>query len=304
MSEARSHGKVILLGEHAVVYGVPAIAGGISLGARARALTCAGPSSVQAGPSRATIGDGSDLGRALHDLISALEVRGAWAIEVELELPAGAGLGASAALAVAVARAVLSGAEQAPDEARVARAALAWERVFHGNPSGVDTAAAALGGCISFVRGQAPIAVPLARPLELGVVLAGPPASTKLMVDGIARLKERRPEIVAKAFDGIRSLVGNALGCLAAGDVVGLGRLLDLNQMLLAGLLVSTEEIERACRLARDAGALGAKLTGAGGGGAVIALLPDQDPERVLQAWRGAGLTCFRAQIRERRGAA
>jgi mevalonate kinase len=71
---------------------------------------------------------------------------------------------------------------------------------------------------------------------------------------------------------------------------------MDLNQMLLSGLMVSTEGIERACASARTAGALGAKLTGAGGGGAVIALA-DLDPEPVLAAWRSEGLVCFAATV-------
>lgn len=100
---------------------------------------------------------------------------------------------------------------------------------------------------------------------------------------------------------GIESLVKNARLALEAGDVTGLGRLLDLNQMLLSGLMVSTEEIETACRVAREAGALGAKLTGAGGGGAVIALC-EADPEPVLDAWRRQGLTCFSTRVAARVG--
>jgi len=116
------------------------------------------------------------------------------------------------------------------------------------------------------------------------------------MVAEVARLKARRPEVFAKSMEGIRSLVKNARLALEAGDVPGLGRLMDLNQMLLSGLMVSTAEIEQACRIARDAGAFGAKLTGAGGGGAVVAVC-DRDPAPVLRAWRDAGLDCFSATV-------
>jgi mevalonate kinase len=127
--------------------------------------------------------------------------------------------------------------------------------------------------------------------------LAGPPASTKLMVEGVARLRERRAEIVDKALEGIRALVQNAKLCLEAGDLPGLGSLMNYNQMLLSGLFVSTEGIEHCCALAREAGALGAKLTGAGGGGAVIALC-DGDSAPVLAAWRAAGIECFGSTVR------
>jgi mevalonate kinase len=116
------------------------------------------------------------------------------------------------------------------------------------------------------------------------------------MVEGVARLSARRPDLVGKSVSGITALVENARLCIEAGDAPGLGKLMDLNQMLLAGLMVSTEGIERACATARSAGALGAKLTGAGGGGCVIALA-DLDPEPILTAWRAEGLECFAATV-------
>jgi mevalonate kinase len=241
--------------------------------------------------------DGSGLGQAFGAVLRELEAP-ALEVKVEVALPTGAGLGASAALGVAIARAVLDATNRSDaDVSDVLRAATAWEQVFHGNPSGIDTAAAALGGCLWFVRGEGPKPLALGTPLTLVIAIAGPPASTKQMVESVARLRERRPEIVQKAFVGIRSLVENARLCIEAGDVVGLGKLFDLNQMLLAGLHVSTEGIERACAIAREAGALGAKLTGAGGGGCVIALT-DPDPEPVLAALGAAGFEAFSTVIR------
>jgi mevalonate kinase len=216
-----------------------------------------------------------------------------------LELPAGSGLGVSAALGVALARAVLGVTRESspPDVSeRVLAAAAAWEGVFHGAPSGVDAAVAERGGCIQFSRGGGIEPVRLARPLPLVVAVAGPPASTKLMVSEVARLRERRPDVVRKAFDGILALVNNARLCLEAGDLPGLGKLMDLNQMLLAGLMVSTEGIERVCDIARKAGALGAKLTGAGGGGVVVALA-DLDPAPLLAALRAEHVECFSATV-------
>lgn len=296
---ARANGKVILLGEHAVVYGVPAIAAGIERGVNAVA-TVATSSLLRiahAGEGRvAALGDGSDLGRAFEALLGALSAENL-SVEAELELPPGSGLGASAALGVAIARAVLDARGEARDPARVLAACAAWEGVYHGNPSGVDAAAAASAGCISFDKQHGPEPLTLARDLVLAIGLAGPPASTKLMVEGVARLHARRPEVVNKALEGIRALVQNAKLCLGAGDLPGLGSLMNYNQMLLSGLFVSTEGIERCCALAREAGALGAKLTGAGGGGAVVALC-DGAAEPVLGAWRAEGIECFGSFVR------
>jgi mevalonate kinase len=295
---ARANGKIVLLGEHAVVYGVPAIAAGIERGVNAHAELAAA-STLRIGDRCATPDDDSDLARSFQALLAALAAPPV-AVEATLELPPGSGLGASAALGVAIARAVLCAAGQAAETPRVLLAAAAWEGIYHGNPSGVDAAAAAHDGCIWFEKGVGMQPLALARDLALAVGLAGPPASTKAMVESVARLRERRPAVVDKALEGIRALVKNARLCLESGDLPGLGSLMNYNQMLLSGLFVSTEGIERCCGLARDAGALGAKLTGAGGGGAVIALCGG-DSEPILAAWRAAGIECFGTQVRAQR---
>ena len=295
---ARANGKIVLLGEHAVVYGVPAIAASIERGVEARALLSQS-SSLRIGERSALPEDNSDLARGFKALLEALGAPPV-AVEATLELPPGSGLGASAALGVAIARAVISAAGQASDSARVQSAAAAWEGAHHGNPSGVDAAAAASDGCIWFEKGVGMQPLALARDLRLAIGLAGPPASTKAMVESVARLRERRPAVVDKALEGIRALVKNARLCLESGDMPGLGSLMNYNQMLLSGLFLSTEGIESCCALARDAGALGAKLTGAGGGGAVIALC-DGDFEPILAVWRAAGIECFGSQVRAQR---
>ena len=114
------------------------------------------------------------------------------------------------------------------------------------------------------------------------------------MVESVARLRERRPETTQKAFDAIHTLVKNARLAIEAADRKAVGQLLDLNQMLLSGLFVSTPDIEQMCSTARAAGAFGAKLTGAGGGGCVVALV--DRPEvgaKVLSAWKSDGFDGF-----------
>jgi len=314
-------GKVILLGEHAVVYGVPAIVVGIDRGATARA---AAPDKVGAqGASSELVlrAEGreqsltvlpdatSDLARAFSALLEACAVTAAVRVEAATELPAAAGLGCSAALAVAIVRALDAWLERpaASLEETIERA-MAWEKVFHGNPSGIDATAAARGGCLLYERnhgGARMHELQLSTPLTLAIGHTGIPSTTRAMVEHVARLRERRPDLVEKSFDGIRSLVNNARLALEANDVVGLGRLMDLNQMLLSGLMLSTEEIEAMCRIAREAGALGAKLTGSGGGGCVVALV-ENDAEPVLAGWDKAGFRSFstrafqRAQASER----
>lgn len=290
----RGNGKTVLLGEHAVVYGMPAIAAGISLGASARAVA-ADRGSIRIAEQSALVGDDSELSRALEQVCSELGA-GPHEVQVDVNLPLGSGLGGSAAIGVAVARALLSARGEPESEARVLAGAAAWERVFHGNPSGVDAAAAYSGACIWFSKAGGPEPMFVGAPLELAICLAGPPASTKQMVENVRQLGDRRPDLLGKSLAGIESLVRNGRLCIEAGDRAALGQLMDLNQMLLAGLFLSTPEIERACAVARESGALGAKLTGAGGGGAVIALA-DGSAAPIEAAFREAGFRAFSTSI-------
>jgi len=311
-ASATASGKIILLGEHAVVYGAPALAAGIDRGATATAeLAPAGHDScLTLGSTRhrpdfdpGSAGEGRAFAALLGDLRAGPALP-PLAIGAELDLPPGTGLGSSAALGVAIARAALLAAGHPADDAAVIVRADAWERVFHGNPSGIDTAAAAVGGCFRFTRGEGPRPLVPARDLVLCVGLTGVSTSTREMVEGVARLRVRKPDLVDRAVNGITALVENAALAIEAGDLSAVGKLMDLNQMILAGLMLSTEDIENLCRAARQAGALGAKLTGKGGGGSVLALVADEAAaEPVLAAWRDAGYKGFVTNVTRTRAA-
>ena len=301
----RGAGKVILLGEHAVVYGVPAIAVGIERGARAWTTNAGGERGKPATLSIPTWDifvnerDSVVLAQAFRALLDATRSESVGALEgVALEadgdLPPGGGLGSSAAVGVAIARALDPSATVSAIERRV----MEWERVFHGNPSGIDAAVAARGGCIHFTRGGPIESVQVPSGLHLCIGHSGMGSSTKAMVELVSNRLAQNPTLVEKSWSGIRSLVGNARLALQSGDLRALGKLLDLNQMILSGLFVSTAEIEELCGLARSAGALGAKLTGAGGGGCVVALTESAEGAvPILSAWKRAGYDGFHTWI-------
>jgi mevalonate kinase len=314
VATASACGKVILLGEHAVVYGVPALCGALKRGAEVDVVPGEGRLLVPAWNVRTATadellqGDGdSSLAQAyaaiLRTLPSGLPRPFRFDFVVRFSLPTGAGLGSSAALAVALVRALAlvgeSGLGRSLTAAEVDAAAFAAEQVFHGQPSGLDHTVAQHGGFGLFRRGQglSPLSGLGDLPsLPLCIGHTGRARDTKGRVARVAELYRQDEASVRRRFDHIASLVGSAAAAIQRGDLKTLGRAMNENQAELACLDVSCPEIEAMCDLARAAGALGCKLTGGGGGGCVVALAPGREAD-VAAAWQGAGFTSFLVEV-------
>ena len=285
-------GKVILLGEHAVVHGWPAIAVGIERGVTAEAVTAErdllrlSPWDLALGPDAE--GD-EPLERAFAAALAVYPSRPALEVSAKVDLPAGAGLGCSAAIGVAVLDAIDEALGIERSRTDLAKAALAWEKVFHGNPSGIDNTMSAIGGVALYRKGDELRSLHSNKPLHLVIGYSGEPSSTKEMVASVGRQLENDRERVNKAFEGIEVLVRNAKLAIEAGDLVALGQLLDLNHTILSSLMLCTTKLDDMCQAARRAGALGAKMTGAGGGGCMFALAPKRDEALQLRDVLGEG---------------
>ncbi|TNF24239.1 MAG: mevalonate kinase [Deltaproteobacteria bacterium] len=266
-------GKAILLGEHFVVHGAPALA----VPVRGREVEVR----VSPGP-----GEWRVQGNALAYVRTMVEHLGldpdGLALTVGGTLPIGSGLGSSAALAVALVRAL-----GVRDTEEVRRLAHGLERLAHGRPSGVDDAVAAYGRPVWFEGGVVtPIEAPAALPLWIATTPPGP--STKVAVASVARWGEAHPERFGRLLDASRADTERGRELLAAGAWERLGALLDDAHVRLSEVGVSTPTLDAVCAAAREAGAWGAKLTGAGMGGAALVLAPNDLDLRAALVQAGA----------------
>jgi mevalonate kinase len=291
-------GKVILLGEHSVVYGYPALAGPLSYGVTARGVKAKKPQLALSGT----------LNRAQRALLTRSFQRAAGLcgnpgvkVSLESELPLSMGLGSSAALSVACVRLLLKAAGRKDTPREVARVALEMEREFHGTPSGVDHTTSAEQQLILYKRLPDQSAGRLRalkspRPLKVLVALAGERSPTKKTVAALRERQARWPARYQRLFQQIGTVATEGAKAVEAGDLEALGDAMNVNQGLLSALGLSSPPLESMVYRLRAMGALGAKLTGAGGdGGAVIGLFLEPEPAvaKLLQL----GVRCFSSQL-------
>jgi hydroxymethylglutaryl-CoA reductase len=239
------------------------------------------------------------LHRALDLVLTRMGVRDrAMRIEVFPQVPRAMGLGGSAAVAVAVIRAVARHFKIESPDPDTNALAFECERLSHQRPSGVDNTVATFGQMIVFKRGDPPSMEPLAtpKPIPLVIGLTGVESLTAVTVNRVYKAWQRNHALYDRIFQEIDSLTNQAIAAIKAYDLEQLGELMNINQGLLNALQVSSWELEELIQIARDNGALGAKLTGGGGGGAMIALCP-QDPERVVEAMQKAGYQAMQTEI-------
>ncbi|UJR84165.1 hydroxymethylglutaryl-CoA reductase, degradative [Sandaracinus amylolyticus] len=292
----RAHGKIILFGEHAVLYGRPGLVAAIERGVSVSVAPGTGRLSVSTPGRDSSDGDHGRIATAFDEILRVAGVaRSAlhWDFHVEFELPPGTGLGSSAAFSTALARAVLRAATGSRDPQSIAASANAAEAVFHGQASGIDQAIAQHGGLALYTTADGLRRFPAssAPALRLCVGFTGHTRSSRSMIARVRSQLEREPQRVLASFDRIATCVADGARAITDGDLAALGGAMTRNHQELDWLGVSSVEIEALREIALEHGALGAKLTGAGGGGCVIAVAPDL--ERVREAWARAGLHAF-----------
>ena len=281
-ADGSAAGKVILLGEHGVVYGRHALA--VPLPDAVRVTLREAPALSH------------DLPGAYVDrLLDALGVTDTgWRIDVDCRLPLGKGLGSSAAIAVAVARAFNARLGLGLDAERINAIAFESEKFAHGTPSGIDNTLATFARPMLF-RNDGNLrcdTLELVAPPPLVVAWGEETGRTSEMVAAVRARYERAQPNFEALFDQMDALSREGAALLAAADWRALGERMNICQGLLNAIGVSTPGLERMISLARYSGAAGAKLTGAGGGGSIVALCPGT-VEEVSTALRHSGYVTF-----------
>jgi mevalonate kinase len=317
---ASAPGKVTLFGEHAVVYGYPALVVAIErrvyafaesrednvIKISAKDLRVPGIVISYIGSEVVLETDYGMVLPAIAYINKAIELTSKYLgsrkgvnIEIKSEMPVGAGLGTSAAVAISTIAAYAVANGHSLDKEEIARIGWEVEKEVQGIASPMDTSITSLGGYLRIKYGKSTVErarlnVGTELPLIIGYVERE--AKTKDMVAMVRERLERYPDIYSDIMKLIGQVVSRAEGSLLSGDLSELGFLMNLNHSLLDALGVSTRRLNELVNVARDSGAYGAKLTGAGGGGCVIALVPEKG-EVVETAMRLHGSMVMRTKL-------
>lgn len=325
MATGSGYGKVILFGEHFVVYGLPAIASAIADRTIAEVTIASGmeafPSGVGSGtfvlPGKGwTLYDsrpetpGYKMEKAVEQKKSIELMRSILKVDTSKtpikillggELKATSGVGASAASCAAIARAVSGLFQLGLSDDRINEVAHEGEKGYHGTPSGIDDTAATCGGMFLFKKAQPKNLVETINtkgPMEIVMGNTGLTASTTTVVNGVRERRAAEPERFARIFAEAERLVLESRKALEAHELKTVGEFMNRNHELLVEIGVSGKKLERLIDIARNEGAPGAKITGTGMGGYMVALTPGKElQDRVARAMEKAGFAALRTSI-------
>lgn len=306
------YGKTILFGEHFVVHSIPAIASALDLKTEVNITSIDKKGIFLIDETRETVGrkevsyfDKPDdiLSELVTILLKELNLdSNEMHIQISLQssIPEYGGLGSSAALSVSLVKAFSNHYNLGLTNEQVNEIAYEGEKIFHGTPSGIDNTVATYGGLLWFIRGSPNIIEPL-KMNSKGILVIGDTRishNTKELVDEVRRRKESEPQIYDPIFERAHKLVLEARDNLQAGNWVEVGKLMIENHSLLQKVGVSIPELDQLVKIALDSGALGAKLTGGGGGGCMIALAPDiTTQQKIIANMKSAGFHCYATTI-------
>jgi mevalonate kinase len=295
---ASAPGKIILFGEHAVVYGRPALAIPVTQVQATAEVSASGRGGVWIeAPDIGLAGALSDLeaghplAAAVRGVLSTLQVTAApdCTIHIHSTIPVASGLGSGAAVSVATLRALSAFLGHPLPNEQVNNMAFEIEKLHHGTPSGIDNTVITYSRPVFFVKDQPIETLHVAAPFTIVVGDTGIPAPTIESVSDVRRLWEADQTKWEGVFDQIGNITYRARQAIESGFIANLGGLMVENQSWLELLTVSSAELEKLISASYASGANGAKLSGGGRGGNMIALVEPERTEHVAAALKRAG---------------
>ncbi len=308
--EGIGFGKAIVFNEHFVVYKIPAIVSAIGKYTLAKVEPISSSGWKLNDNRKATPKYKEDKIEQQKDsinrIVKKMDIDLSKGVEITLEgnLYCASGIGASAASCVAIARALSEHFELDLSDEEINEVAYEGEKGYHGTPSGIDNTASTFGGLIWFEKGENNVMdkIELEKPVEIVMGNTGKVADTTKAVAGVRERKENNPEKYKPIFDRAENIAYLAKDAFQDEDYKELGKLMNENHKLLQQIEVSSRELDFMVKLARNSGALGAKLTGGGLGGNMIALTPGRGlQDEVATAIEKEGFQTLKTVIGVRR---
>lgn len=299
---ASAPGKIILFGEHAVVYGRPALAAPVSQ-VSARATIIPTPqgdtdgglwiqaSAINLHASWESLPPDHPQRAAVQSVLRELNVATppACTIRIVSSIPVSAGLGSGAAVSIAVLRALSAYLGNPLSDERINALAYEIEKLHHGTPSGIDNTVITYNQPVFFIKGQPIETFHVPQPFTILIADTGIAAPTAQTVSGVRQMWQAKPQEYERYFSAIGKIARQARKAIENGTPEKLGALMDENHFYLQKIGVSCPELDTLVRAARKAGASGAKLSGGGGGGNMIALVQPEHATIVAGALEQAG---------------
>ena len=308
MAQGFGFGKTILFGEHFVVYGLPGVACGFAQKTTATVEDSKRFEFIDNRPETPgyKIKKKDEIQRQLDALMKYFKIdveKNPVRIVLSVDLSCASGVGASAALAASIVRALSQHLKLNLNDEQINDAAYLAEEAGSGTPSGIDNTCAVYGGFITFRKnlsgGKNDITqIKVKNPIEIVMASSGITQTTKEVVADVRRLKGENPEQYQRIFKDYERIFNQGLQAIKNADYKKLGALMDENQKLLAEMTLTCPQVDEIIKTAKKAGAYGAKLTGTGRGGSVIALTPGKELQgRVAEAIEKTGFKTIKTTV-------
>jgi mevalonate kinase len=298
MTTASASGKIILFGEHAVVYGRPALAVPVTqvhadveiLDSDSAGIWIYAPD-IDLQAELNTLPSDHPIAAVIHNLLFLSRVSPFPQLEINItsSIPVASGLGSGAAVTVALVRALSDHLDFPMTDEAVSAFTYDIEKLHHGTPSGIDNTVVTYAKPVYFIKGGPIEIFKAGRPFTIVIGDTGISAPTKESVADVRRLWEADQTKWEIMFDRVGTIVQRAREKIETGDWRPLGELMNQNHTLLQEMTVSSPELDRLVSAARNAGALGSKLSGGGRGGNMIALVEAERADEVSSALISAG---------------